>query len=51
MNQMLAFYLKNAPKLFNDNKRKIDKMLMMQGKGIKATVPPPGVSAVSRPAT
>lgn len=34
MNDVLAYYLKNAPKVFNENKVKIDKMLMMRGQGV-----------------
>ncbi len=37
MNDVLAYYLKNAPKVFNDNKKKFNKMLMMRGQSCSST--------------
>ncbi len=34
VNELLAYYLKNAPKLFVENKRKVNKMLLMRGKSV-----------------
>jgi hypothetical protein len=34
INELLAYYLKNAPKLFIENKKRVDKMLLMRGKSV-----------------
>ena len=36
-NLILAFYLRNAPNIFNDNKRTLDRMLFKQKKVLAAT--------------
>ena len=33
-NELIAYYLKNAPKLFVDNKKRVNKMLLMRGKSV-----------------
>ena len=34
MNEVIAFYLKNAPKVFSENKKRLDKIMLMRGQGM-----------------
>ena len=34
MNEVIAFYLKNAPKVFSENKKRLDKIMLMRGHGV-----------------
>ena len=34
INELLAYYLKNAPKLFVENKKRVEKLLLMRGKSV-----------------
>ena len=45
MNEVIAYYLKNAPKVFSENKKRLDKIMLMRGQGVnkpkpKAAEPP-----------
>jgi hypothetical protein len=33
-NDIIAYYLKNAPKVFSENRKRIDKAMLMKGQGV-----------------
>jgi hypothetical protein len=39
MNEVIAYYLKNAPKVFIENKKRLDKIMLMRGQGVNKPKP------------
>ena len=39
MNEVIAYYLKNAPKVFSENKKRLDKIMLMRGQGVNKPKP------------
>jgi hypothetical protein len=39
INEVIAYYLKNAPKVFSENKKRLDKIMLMRGQGMSKPKP------------